>query len=850
MPIQSTTRVALGILVLISAAAFGDLGGPTVHAPRQVPGALSGVVVYLEPGHGWYSTSSGWALQRPYTNLMIEDYGNLDQLNYLVHYAHNAGATVVPFRPAGYQPIEVVLDNDDPGVAYTGNWDDSTDTEKYYENGVTASGVPFRTTAADTVESATARYTPVLPEAGIYPVYCFTKHGTDRVLQTYRIRHAGGLTEIAVDHRIVGNGWIWLGEYWFDAGTDAYVEITNRSADVGLIIADAIRWGVGMGDMTGAAGVVSGHPRDEEDADFWALSEAIYKGVGFESVLYLGYYNSAAIWAAEMNLDAANNDRWRRVFLSIHSNASSAALARGTVALVHSSTPTLNQALLATILGDEIEADMVLLNDQIEFPWIPRPNPQDTGAPQISTTYNNDEFDATLVEVAFHDEPQDAALLRDAGVRAAVSRSIVQAFIKFLHSLPDSTVPLAFPPGRPGGVAVLDEGDGDVRILWQAPASGEVEGDPATGYVVYESADGFGFAPVALVGDVQESVISNLPVGEPRFFRVAATNGGGESMPSETLVVCRPATGTADVLIVNGYDRLRQAQNPVFSQGPGKIMTRPLWRQINSYDYVRQHAAALLAAEAGVGFSSCSNEAVQSGGVSLSDYAVVDWLCGEERNEDFTFNAAEQAAVTAHLAAGGAVFISGAQVGYDLVAQQHGPVFFRDVLGAEYVEYYSNTYHVAAAPGGLLDGLPAFDFDPANGAAYRVHFAERITPRPGAMGILDYVGGTGGTAGIEYDGVTYRVVLMTAPLETITSDAVRGQVMQRVLARLRQPALRYDANRDGDVDLTDVAAFATCLTGPSTTYPAGDPCRFMDGNDDGRVDLVDFAGLQAAYAGP
>ena len=30
---------------------------------------------------------------------MIEDYGNIDQLNYFVQYAYNAGATVVPLPP-------------------------------------------------------------------------------------------------------------------------------------------------------------------------------------------------------------------------------------------------------------------------------------------------------------------------------------------------------------------------------------------------------------------------------------------------------------------------------------------------------------------------------------------------------------------------------------------------------------------------------------------------------------------------------------------------------------------------------------------------------------------------------
>ena len=76
---------------------------------------------------------------------MIEDYGNIDQLNYFVKYLYNAGATVVPFRPVGYQNTEIVLDQDDPQVTYTGSWTNSTGTP-YYENGVTVSGggVPFR----------------------------------------------------------------------------------------------------------------------------------------------------------------------------------------------------------------------------------------------------------------------------------------------------------------------------------------------------------------------------------------------------------------------------------------------------------------------------------------------------------------------------------------------------------------------------------------------------------------------------------------------------------------------------------------------------------------------------------
>ena len=62
---------------------------------------------------------------------MVEDMGNLDQLNFFVNYCFNAGATVVPYRPVGYQTNEVVLDNDDLEVTFSGTWNNSSATISY-----------------------------------------------------------------------------------------------------------------------------------------------------------------------------------------------------------------------------------------------------------------------------------------------------------------------------------------------------------------------------------------------------------------------------------------------------------------------------------------------------------------------------------------------------------------------------------------------------------------------------------------------------------------------------------------------------------------------------------------------
>ena len=98
---------------------------------------------------------------------MNEDYGNIDQMTMFAFYCFNAGATVVPMRPVGYQTNEVVLDNVSPAVTWSGAWSDSTSTVYYGQAGA----VPYRFASVSATETATATYTPTIPVAGFYPVY-------------------------------------------------------------------------------------------------------------------------------------------------------------------------------------------------------------------------------------------------------------------------------------------------------------------------------------------------------------------------------------------------------------------------------------------------------------------------------------------------------------------------------------------------------------------------------------------------------------------------------------------------------------------------------------------------------
>ncbi len=833
------------------------LGGVGSNANGQPAGALSGVVVFCSAGHGWTAGTSSWFLQRPLLLDMVEDYGNLEQLNYFVNYLYNAGAVVVPFRPIGYQTAEIVLDNDDAGVTYTGSWSNSVATAEYYENGVTPSGVPYRFASANATETATARYTPSIPQADFYPVYCWTRDGTDRTTQIYRVQHPGGTAQVTIDHRRVGKGWIWLGTFYFQAGTAGYVEISNQSSAGGVVIADAIRFGDGIGDVVGdGPGSISGFPRDEEAQRYWAESEAGLNAVGMPSSIWdccstdqNDNVGTGSRWAREMNRTDINNDRWRRIYIEYHSNAAgcgtSTCGAKGTVCLVSVSAPTTNQQELATILGDEIEADMFAIDDTFEFLWGARSNPFAGEYGAISTVGNGNEFDATIVEVAFHDNVEDAANLRNATVRDAVARSTLQGVVKFLSNttiFPTTQVPQAFLPDPPERVRAVHNGGGNVVVSWIAGPTGGAHGDAPTGYRIYRSTNGYGFGNVVDAGNVLSFALTDIPADVTTYLRVAAYNAGGESMPSEVIAVRRSVSGGSPVLVVNGFDRVSRQQDLIYNI-PAGPMERPIARRVNAFDYVVQHADALTAID--VSFDSCANEAVTSGGVQLGDYTAVIWILGEESTADDTFSATEQNLVTTFLNGGGNLFVTGAEIAFDLDDQGGGVSFFETTLRGNYVGDDANTFNVQGTGGGILADVGAFNFSDASGAPYLVDFPDRIAPQSGAATVLTYVGGTGDSAGVQYDSGVYRVVMFGFPFETITSQATRHAIMQRVMDYLFVPqGPKADFDDDDDVDLADFGHLQACYTRP--TVPQEDPpclnARLDADTDVDQQDLVIFLG--------
>jgi hypothetical protein len=820
--------------------------GPIVPAARQPSGALSGRVVFMNSGHGWTWDISNkvWYLQRPAAlNSMNEDYGNWDQLNFFAAYCFNAGAVVASMRPLGQQTNEVVIDNVDAGVTFAGTWSNGTSTVYFGKPG----DVPYRYAALDNTESATATYTPSFPATGYYPVYTWARWGSDRGDQLYRVRHTGGESQIRIPHYLVGNGWLYLGEYYFNAGSnaaDGSVVISNLrgSTNGSVVVADAIRFGNGMGSIDRGGGV-SGYPREEESCRYWVQYNL---GQGQSTSIYNipGDTDEQESWHVppRMSIEMTRTNGtsfFSRIHISFHSNASTGnpttATLRGDEALI-TSVPTPNQAALAQICGQTVNDEMVSLGSPpLEFAW------NDNGT---NTTYsggyseisNNDfvsEMDATIIEVAYHDNTTDAALMCDSKVRAALARAMMHAVVKYMNRFDtNNPVPLIFLPEPPSNVRAIGNTNGAIALAWSAPISVANSGAP-TNYIVYQSTNGYGFGNPVSVGTATNLTITNLPAGIDYYFRISAANAGGESFPSEVVGCRTPVSSTSPkVLFVNGFDRFDRTtdlkqdfvpQHYVPPSGSGGN-DRVLPRRVNSFGYVVSHGKALSAS--GVAFDSCRHSAVTNGLVALTNYPIVLWACGNQSTADVTFNAIEQGQVTAFLSGGGNLFASGSEIAWDL-DRPSGPTigdrsFLHNQLHGAYVADSSGVWNFNAVANSIFSGSPNGTFDDGSQGIYLVGYPDLLAPTNGATASVNYSSLTTGAAGIVYNGAGGggKVVYFGFPFETITSVDVRNACMADVLSFFGANPLRFDSitllpGSQVKLALQGATGTYTLLTGPA-----------------------------------
>ena len=740
-------------------------GQPPAPGQAQPQGALSGKTVYVSAGHGWEwnSYKNQWKTQRPpypspgYDGPIIEDHNNGEAVNqYLLHYLWNAGAQVFPVRERDMNPGERIVDDSDPGFSHDG-WR----TGGGYGGGShwvdTVSGPPTHS----------AEWQTTLPADGRYAVYVWYEHSGNRTSDArYTVHHSGGETTVHVNQRVHGYTWHYLGTFGFKGGA-ARVTLTNQSSESGkAVIADAVRFGGGSFDSLSGIDTIAPSPPHKP---WWEVAAYYYTqkmgmGAGYGDVTVRPTY---ARWEHAGTGDDA-------VYVSWHSNG-----ATGTPQWSYSGTETyahngsgLSRTGGSLDLRHAIHTEVVQdIRAGWDGSWIDR-GEKTANLGELRLLWDDDaatRMPGALIEIGFHDHPGDTDDLKDPRFNQLVARALYQGIAKYYNA---GATLLPEPPQDP---AVENLGGGSVRVSWKPPATDYVglRGHGATGYRVYTSEDGIGWSNGTPVGSVTEHTMGGLNAGQLLFVRVTATNAGGESFPTETLAV--RLGGGAEILLVNGFDRLNESMT-VYEYDPVEHANqRMLLDRMNTYDYVIQHAEAIEAATS-YPFDSTSNEAVKSGRINLNNHTVVDWILGEESTTDETLDATERSLVQAFTTNGGALFISGSEIGYHLASADPG--FLGSVLRASYGGDDAGTYSVYGTSS-AFQGLGTFHFD-AQGM-YDADWPDRLATASGSTEAVHYA--TGSSAGVQYVNpadTCERLVYFGFPFETIRAgqrQAVMGSVM-------------------------------------------------------------------------
>lgn len=315
-------------------------------------------------------------------------------------------------------------------------------------------------------------------------------------------------------------------------------------------------------------------------------------------------------------------------------------------------------------------------------------------------------------------------------------------------------------PFKPERFRIVNLGGGAVKIA-VSPSGG------ATAYRLYRSSDGDVFDEGTDFSN-PDIVLSNLSQDSIIYIKMAAANGNGESAPTEVLAV-KPLNSLADILIVNGFDRISGT--------------------INTFDFIRRFAPSLVRFYRS--FDSCSNEAVSEGDVLLQDYNVVIWISGEEGTSDESFSMVEQVLLASYLEAGGKLFLSGSEIGYDLAGQGSSAdqLFYRTYLKADYVMDRVPTYNMDGISQTVFNSLTAISFDNGTYGTYNVDYPDGIRPVDGSVACLNYSGfapETYGYAGIQYEGnfgngtTPGKLVYLGIPFETIYPENMRDSILTRI----------------------------------------------------------------------
>ena len=802
--------------------------------------------VWASHGRYYKEEEKAWTWQRPSLYCTTEDlFTQTIVIPFLIPMLENAGAIVFSPRERDWQPHETIVDNDTPE---TGGTYSEKENKYAWENAGTGFA-RLKTVYKDTenpFKDGTARYahavnkksqmseirwTPDIPEAGRYAVYVSYMTLPNSVSDArYVIRHKGISTSFHVNQKMGGGTWVYLGT--FDFGTNAphsnYVSLSNMSDERGIVTADAVRFGGGMGNI--ARGdlmqeTVSGMPRCLEGARY----NAQWSGMPYE--VYSpkqgtnDYSDDINVRSLMTNYLAGGSSYLPgdsglhvpiEMSIALHSDAGIAkdGGSFGTLGIyttdfndgqLPAGITRLTSRDLCDIVMSEVHHDL----DRLYGPWKRRQmldrNYSETREPQVPSM---------ILEMLSHQNFHDMILGHDPVFKFHLARAVYKGILKYT-SYQHETDYVVQPLPVTCFQTRLDHENKRITLSW-TPRQDEIEPTASPkGYIVYTKRDNQDFDNGTFVSrpnytlQAEENVIYS--------FKVTAVNEGGESFPSEELSAMLARNALANVLIIDGFQRIAGPQvvmtdstrgfdmladpgvpylcSPGFS-GPQHIFntltaSRNSWGVSgnewdgkmmagNTFNHSRLHGES-IATTGTCSFASASRSAVESQAVNLHDYNVIDLILGLQKNDGYSsrpypsLTPALCNALKEYTRMHGNLLVSGAYVARDQ-RQKENVEFLRNTLKIDaYAPVSLNSYSQVAGMNTILHLIT----DP-HSKHYAVHHSDCLIPLPEAFTTLLYTP-SNYSAAVAYQGTDYHAVTLGFPFECIKYAADRDKIMNAFL---------------------------------------------------------------------
>lgn len=737
------------------------------HQPRKA-GALAGRRIALSAGHGWVKNSNGsWGTQRSRWTFegcgstcrgITEDFFTAELVSRnLIPMLENMGATVVLVREPDHDEADaVILDDSREGYGEIGEG---------FGDGANAGGFEgtYRTLAPGLEDEAV--YSPNV--GGKRRLSVRWREGENRTTDAQlQIDHMGGSTVLSLNQRNYGRFWLDLGQYFFDPAQST-ITLRHGSGD-GYLITDALK--LGGGRFT------------EANKPWWQMAAQSY-----------------VPWAGATPTVEGRNDVTIRpgyaehvgadLYISVHANASGVAggsSANGLSTYRYSCQQYADHSSGTNAVNCDYPAGSAAFANTVHQAIIQRLRSDwDPGYRDIGVRVANfgelrelRTMPGALIETGFFDNlanptgsarMADNRSLHDPRWREAFAYGFAAGVARHFGG--------EAPPVRPTGLYARNTAEGGLALSWDP-----VEG--ATGYRIYMATQGRAWDAGTEVGNPRVT-FARLEPGRVYTFRVAALNLHGEGMPSQAVGAryrgARLLEGAApaQALLVQAYDRL-----DAFVQ-----------EEDNDLQYAVEHSHA-LGAVPGLYFDGLLDERLEAEPDLAQDYALIDLAAGKDSTEHDAISAPMQAILRGFAEAGGALLVSGEEIGWDLVERSNEPaeaLFLSQVLGAEFVADSGQSHQVTAQ--GVLASLGELQLDDGTGGVYAVRYPDVFAPSEAADTVMTYPDGT--AAGVA----TAHSLLFGFPLEAVVPDAQRAALhVAAVDYLLGELPEAWDTDGDGASD--------------------------------------------------